>query len=130
MQDTLQRISKSAVALACLNSVKKTQVVPTCQKLLRERIYHDCLYVGMLPSRSTVLDRCTTMHLRHQPLELATKLFNSTLISSVSGADGMDPELHWYGCHPGNTDLVDLASGGMGKTSKLSAMQSVGMVHR
>ena len=55
------------------------------------------------------------MHLRHQPLELATKLFNSTLISSVSGADGMDPELHWYGCHPGNTDLVDLASGGIGK---------------
>lgn len=71
MQDTLQRISKSAVALACLNSVS------FWLKLFQ-------LAVCMLACCQDPLDRCTTMHLRHQPLEFATRLngFADFMISS------------------------------------------------
>ena len=80
MQDTLQRISKSAVALACLNSVS------FWLKLFQ-------LAVCMLACCQDLLDRCITMHLRHQPLELATKLFNGFADFMISS--GNKERMEW-----------------------------------
>ena len=82
-----------------------TQVVSTC-----------CLYVGMLP-RSTwqvyyYASQAPTFRVCHKTLQRFRRFHDSQW---KPGADGMDPELHWYGCHPRNTDLVDLASGGIGE---------------
>lgn len=82
-----------------------TQVVSTC-----------CLYVGMLP-RSTwqvyyYASQAPTFRVCHKTLQRFRRFHD---FQWKPGADGMDPELHWYGCHPRNTDLVDLASGGIGE---------------